>query len=221
MNSFVDVRTREATPDFLRAVDELAEVALQRNAKYIEEQLELFEQRKIWRSLARQPVTAWCGWGRSGKDEAGDWLGKHTGLIYPGGGCSLVALPLVGSVMDVSLEECWATRHECRLFWFHFLNACREKSFQTLLVTLVLARGDMVTGIRSFKELRAAVDARLVDRTIWIHRANIPVDTTVEYDELDCHHVIINSGTLSEYHAKLRRFCQQTLGFSIKEQPHG
>lgn len=215
------VNATEVTPEFMQAVWKLAERSLADNAEYIKAQLAIYEQRRVNRSLARYPVTAWCGWGRSGKDEAGEWLGKNSPLAYPGGGCSLVAIPLVASATETPPEECWSTRHQRRLFWFHFLNACRDQHSQTLLVRMVLARGDMVTGIRSGIELRAAQANGCIDRTIWVHRPGVPVDVTVEYDELDCQHAIINAGTLPEYHAKLRRFCGDKLGLPIKENLNG
>lgn len=208
--SGIDIAAQSTSPSFLREVRRSAQQAKQEMQAYLLDQTDKYQVRRLTLDQHELPVIAWCGWGRVGKDEAGQWLGNNSDLLYPGGGCSLVALPLVAHALEMTEEKCYAERHQSRLFWFHFCNALREDD-PTLLVRLVLARGDTVTGIRGGGELRAAVAAGLIDHTVWIHKPGVSLDPTVEYDELDCQHAVINAGTLPEYHAKLRKLCETKL----------
>lgn len=210
----------KVTDKFLETVWGLAKKAVHSQRDYLRSQELAFRLRQTQRKDAGKVVVAWLGWGRAGKDEAGLWLGGNSELVYPGGGCSLVAKPLIAAALGMSEEQCYAERHQSRLFWYHFLNAVRDIVRPTILTEMVLARGDMVTGIRSAPELQVAVADGFVDKTVWVHRPDNPADPTVEYDELDCEHVIINPGdNIPDYYAKLRRLCGDRFGISLKEHP--
>ena len=217
----LDTTVQTADETFIRRCYQAAEEVIQREQAYLKLQERLFAERHRARASRSLPVVAWCGWGRSGKDEAGEWLGKRSPITYPGGGCSMVATPLIATALGKPAEQCFKERHQSRLFWFHFLNGLRDLYSQTILVRMVLAAGDTVTGIRSKIELLAAQEAGYIEKLVWVHRPGVPKDVTVEYDELACQYAVINDGTLAEYHDKLRRLCGEKFFIPLQEFANG
>ncbi len=218
-----DVTVATADDAFIRRCYKMAEQTIVKEAEYIEQQLRRYKVRRARLKKLWLPTVAWCGWGRAGKDEAGEWLSEHSKdeILYAGGGNSLAAAPLIGSALGVPAHEAYRDRHSCRMFWFHFLNGLRDIHGQTTLVKMTLATSDTVTGIRSGLELRSAQTEGLIDRVVWVHRPGVPQDFTVEYDELDCQYAVINGGTLQEYHDKLRRLCGEKFSIQLQEAVHG
>lgn len=181
----------------------LVEHALQENREYVDNLLEQYQE---VRESRPRPVLCFLGYGRAGKDAAAEFLGNSLGLPY-GGSTSLVAAPLVASALGLPVEEAFASRHENRMFWFHFLNAVRERD-QCLLAKLLLAQSAFVVGLRSKTEVESCVREGVVDTTIWVRNPRVPVDPTVEFEESDCHVTLVNDKSLETYHSKLLCFAK-------------
>jgi hypothetical protein len=141
------------------------------------------------------------GFGRSGKDEAGMFLAEHCGLRY-GGSTSWAALPLMAEFLKVHPMVAWENRHKNRELWkaqcdvFRAEDPCR-------LIRLALVQGDVITGVRGLPEIQAARRANLFDHIIWVANPRVPVDPTVDFGLDECNGVVVNEGTLEEYHRKL------------------
>lgn len=141
------------------------------------------------------------GYGRAGKDEAASFVSKISGRRYAGS-FSWAALPFVAARLGLHPQVAWETRHTMRKQWYDYCNDLRA-SDPTILARLVLAQGDITAGLRDKVELDACKKAGLFDRVVWIDRPGTPVDPTVTFGPEDCHQVIENKGTLSEYHETL------------------
>lgn len=148
------------------------------------------------------PVLALCGPGRCGKDLGADWLGNNFCVDY-GGSLSEIVAPLIASVMNAPTEDVFAARHSDRLYWFEFCSALRQND-PPYLVKLLLAKADIIVGIRGAIELEACLKHELIDTAIWIENPKAPHDPTLEYTSGDCHLTIMNDGTKTAYFNKLR-----------------
>jgi hypothetical protein len=146
------------------------------------------------------------GMGRSGKDTAGEWFGKHTILRYAGSSSNNVC-PLIAKELGISEKEAWETRHENRMFWYNFANGLR-KDDPNALTRLCLEKGDLVIGLRDKFEVESAQRDGYVDLTIWIER-DVPKDPTVTFDKSAADIIIENNGTLGQFYDKLESlaFC--------------
>jgi hypothetical protein len=123
--------------------------------------------------------------------------------------------------IPVDAEEAYAKRHggfgltceELRDKWFRYLNEFRADD-KTKLVRLVLEKSDFVCGIRSGVELQAAKDERLLDLVVWVDRPGVPVDPTVEFGKTEADVIILNDGTLVDYHKRWDRLAS---AFNIRK----
>lgn len=114
--------------------------------------------------------------------------------------------------ISVDPEEAYEKRHggfgltceELRDKWFRYLNEFRADD-KAKLVRLVLEQSDFVCGIRSGTELRVAKEERLIDLIVWVDRPGVPVDPTVEFGRTDADVIILNDGTLVDYHNRWDR----------------
>lgn len=141
------------------------------------------------------------GPGRCGKDTAAEWFAQRTILRY-WGSCSQVILPEAARRLGLSEAEAWKRRHEDRKFWRELGDEMR-KDDPAALARVTLEKGDLCVGVRSHVEMRAVLDQKLVDLTVWIHRPNVPNDPTLEFGRGLADVVIENAGTLTDFHGKL------------------
>lgn len=185
--------------------------------EYIAEMDDAYVQR-VKNRPQNQPVPAWLGHGRAGKDEAGKWLAKHSDLKY-NGSTSTIVLPLVAHALQKPEDQAFVERHQNREYWFHFCNILRADD-PTCLARWNLAQADQVVGIRSLHELQACIKDKVVSDTIWINNPRVPVDPTVEFSVTDCKHVLSNAGTLQDYYDVLGPFCR-SIGIAVKETGNG
>lgn len=164
-----------------------------------------------------KPILAFCGYGKSGKDTAAEYLATVVDGWRYVGACSDVALPFVVAALGGSEEDfksVFEERHSHRMFWFDVLNCVRSKLGQEILAMAMLQRGSSsIVGIRSGIELETVQRVGLVDLSVWIHR-DVPVDPTVEYGARDCDVMIMNTQDLDTYHTKLRKFVR-SLGYTL------
>lgn len=142
------------------------------------------------------------GFSRAGKDHAGVHLSKITGLRY-GGSLSWAGLPHMSMVLHKHPLQCWTERHENRERWKSELDNLRLKEGQTHLARLALASGDIVTGMRDLVEIQAARAEKLFDSILWVERTGIHQDNTVTFTAREADDVILNDGSLEEFHSKL------------------
>jgi len=142
-----------------------------------------------------------CGYGRAGKDEAAIYLGFITKLRYAGS-FSWAGLPHMARVLDKHPCQAWEERHRDRQFWKDELDKLRLTD-QCYLARLVVRSGDIGAGLRDIKEINAVKAEKLFDRIVWIDRPGNAVDPTVTFGPEDCDEVIVNDGTLDQYHTTL------------------
>jgi hypothetical protein len=171
-------------------------------APLIAEKLQTYEHAKIRCDGLGIPIIAFCGHGRAGKDLAAAWMGQNYNIRYMGS-ISLSIAPLVAAAQGVSVDECFAKRHDDRAYWFEFCNYLRRED-PTLLVKLTLADNDVVAGIRSDTEVEAVMSEGVVDLTVWVANDRVAIDPTVAYGSSDCDICITNHGSKTAYFQKLR-----------------
>jgi hypothetical protein len=161
------------------------------------------------------------GHGRSGKDTAAEYLASISSLRYVAG-TSYWARHLVFSdfaatgVHYLDAHACWLDRHNHRQRWAKVIGDYnRDDPVQ--LYRDCLRDQSLLTGIRWRNEMQACRAANLVDAWVWIDRPNIPVDPTMEFGADECDFTIHNSGTLEQFHARLRLFAK-AMGVLLPEK---
>lgn len=147
------------------------------------------------------PVVAFLGYGRAGKDTAGEYWCQRLGIHYVGSLSAMVAPFLARSVGD-TIDNAWRLRHRHRDFWLNWCHGFRDGDL-TLLLRLGLAVGDVIVGVRGRMELAAVRREALAWPLIWVGNSRCPDDPTVEFLERDCDITILNEGTHFDYYRKI------------------
>jgi hypothetical protein len=155
-----------------------------------------------------------CGFGRSGKDEAASFLGRITTLRYAGS-FSWAGLPYMAHLLGMHPCEAWEKRHQMRDVWKRELDHLRTLD-QCCLARMVLQTGEIAAGLRDKVEIDAVKSEKLFDRIIWIHRPGTPVDPTVTYGPEDCDEQLCNDGTLEWFHYQLFEWAKAN-GLTFKD----
>ncbi len=148
--------------------------------------------------------------GRSGKDEAAEYLAKFTPLRYIGGTSWFARHYMLGYMTAdghdyADAGQCWDDRHEHRQTWADAI-ALYNQDDPIRLYRDCMKEQDILTGVRWLNEFQACKAANLVDLWVWIERPGIEPDPTCQIRAEDCDITILNTGTLEEYRARLRRF---------------
>lgn len=146
------------------------------------------------------PRIAFCGPGRSGKDECAHWFAENTRLRF-GRSTSEVIAPYVAARLGLDAAEAFARRHEDRVLWFEVGNELRRHD-PLFLVRECLADGEIVVGMRNRDEVIGARAEGLIDLLAWIDR-DVPVDPTMTYGPELCDVRIDNRGTLADLRGRL------------------
>lgn len=174
----------------------------------------------------RLPRLGILGHGRAGKDTMADRLVATTPLRY-GGSTSLHLLPyFVAWKHGVPLADVqagrhralcdreYARRHDARREWFDLANAIRGDD-PGAFVRPALAGGELLVGVRDYREVDYARAHDLVDAFVWVHNDRVPVDPTVAgfdgrrgLSRDDCDLVIENNATLAAFHARIAALCR-------------
>ena len=137
------------------------------------------------------------GPGRSGKDTLGTWLHDNTEHTYAGSTSLYLAKYVAaeydkqGYLMDDNgykkgysgHEVLFNERHGHRREWFRIGNLIRKNS-HGMLQEEALRKGNVVAGIRDFKEAAWACYREIYDHIIWID-ADVPVDPTITFTAQD------------------------------------
>jgi len=155
--------------------------------------------------VSRPPRIALLGYGRSGKDTAGGWLGLFTPLGYAGS-TSKAVCPLIAASLGISVEQAWRERHQNREYWYTWCNEYR-KDDPAKLAKACLEKCNVVVGLRDIVELNACKKENLFDCIVWVSNPRVPYDKTVTFTSNDCDVVIENNGSYVEFYSKLKRFC--------------
>lgn len=149
-----------------------------------------------------------CGWSGCGKDACGAFMHQHLGIPYASS-TSWAALPRVANVLGVPDQIAWEQRHQNRERWKTICDFFRRED-PLFLVRLALARGgQIVTGVRDKVEMDAAKRENLFSHYVWIIRRDNPKDETVTFDHTDCDTIIINDGTLQDFHRRLAHWARE------------
>jgi len=153
------------------------------------------------------------GFGRAGKDEAAAYLAKITGLRYAGS-FSWAALPYMAARLGIHPQLAWETRHQNRELWKSYCDELRKMD-QTILARMALQSGDICAGLRDKVELDAVKAANLFDRIVWINRPGTPEDPTVTFFPSACDDLIVNDGTLEDFHQQIASYAENFLQLSL------
>jgi hypothetical protein len=165
---------------------------------YLDDLIVTSDRRRKERNV---PVLALCGPGRCGKDLGADWLGNNFCVDY-GGSLSEIVAPLIASVMNAPTQDVFAARHSDRLYWFEFCNELRRHD-PRYLVRLLLAKADIVVGMRGAIELEACHRDGLINLAVWINNNRAKPDPTIEFESADCDITIENCTNKLAYFNKL------------------
>lgn len=148
------------------------------------------------------------GHGRSGKDEAAQFMHEHLGFRY-GGSTSWAALPLMANHLGLHPMHAWEQRHNLRQIWRSHLDYLRRGD-PCLLMRIALGDdANIITGVRGGPEIDAAISEGLFDHIVWINRPGTPVDPTVDFGPDKATIRIQNSGTLEEFHYQLTTWARE------------
>ena len=145
-------------------------------------------------------MLAVVGRGRAGKDTVAEWLEANTVLRFKGS-CSWTGRLYVADRLGITPEEAWATRHERRMEWYDLLNEYRRED-PARLIKDVLKHSDVVVGVRDGVEMKAAIDARLVDLVIWVDR-DVPEDPTLTFGEELADVILPNRWAVADLHRRV------------------
>lgn len=122
------------------------------------------------------------GPGRCGKDSLGEFIHKHSKHTYAGSTSKFLA-KYVAKEFKISEEQAYSLRHEHRQRWFEIGNTIREDD-HGLLQKEALEVGNVVAGIRDFREAAWACYNEIYDHIIWID-ADVEPDTTLTFTSHD------------------------------------
>ena len=92
--------------------------------------------------------------------------------------------------------------------WYHTLNEYRKED-PARLIRESMHFGQVISGIRDFCELQAAVAEGLIKFSVWISRPGIENDPTVTYTSSDCTHLLVNDGDLSLLESRLKLLAKE------------
>lgn len=136
------------------------------------------------------------GYGRCGKDTAGEYLAQVTPLRFAGTTSRYLA-KYVAQKLGRSEEEVYATRHIDRMLWKQIGDEIRADD-PSLLIRESLQHGEIGGGVRDIAEVIAAREEGLVDLIIWIENVWVPVDPTVTFTPRECDLVVQNNWDLPQ-----------------------
>lgn len=142
------------------------------------------------------------GHGRSGKDEAAQFMQEHLGFRY-GGSTSWAALPLMAEHLGLHPMHAWEQRHALRQLWRNQCDVFRKQDPCLLIRRALSNDANVITGVRGLPEIDAAIAEGLFTHIVWINRPGTPVDPTLDFGSERANVVILNDGTLEEFHYQL------------------
>jgi len=122
------------------------------------------------------------GPGRCGKDSLGDFIHKNSKHTYAGSTSKFLA-KYVAQQFQISTEQAYELRHQHREQWFEIGNSIREND-HGLLQKEALAVGNVVAGIRDFREIAWACYNEIYDHIIWID-SDVEPDPTLTFTAND------------------------------------
>lgn len=122
------------------------------------------------------------GPGRCGKDSLGEFIHKHSKHTYAGSTSKFLA-KYVADLFKITPEQAYEMRHKHRQQWFEIGNRIREND-HGLLQKEALAVGNVVAGIRDFREIAWACCCDIYDHIIWID-ADVEPDPTLTFTSHD------------------------------------
>lgn len=143
------------------------------------------------------------GYGRCGKDTAGEYLDQVSSLRFAGT-TSKYLTKYVAAEMGVSEEFAYLHRHENRDTWKRIGDEIRDGD-PGKLIREALEHGEITGGVRDIAEVQYAKDSGIVDAIIWIENTNKPVDPTVTFSPREADFVVQNNWGLPEFHRRLWR----------------
>src|SRR5690554_5576742 len=144
------------------------------------------------------------GHARHGKDTVCELLKEHYGLSFTSSSmfaCELFIYNLLKDTHGYStIEECFNDRVNHRPVWHQLIKEYQGDD-KTLLTKAIFSKHDVYCGNRSREEVRAAVDAGLVDCVIWVDASKrLPPEgrNSMSLTKQDADYIIDNNGTEEE-----------------------
>ena len=99
------------------------------------------------------------GYGRSGKDHAGEYLRKTIGLDFESSSYVAARHFIFGYMCDEhdyeTVDECFADRHNYRSIWYDYISNFNIPD-RTKLSEVIFKDNDAYIGLRNYDELEAA-----------------------------------------------------------------
>lgn len=195
MADSIDVNQNTTEVDRLDdvALAAAVEQELKAQADWLESVELQFLQRECDRHLRKASTYCFVGHSRAGKDFAATWLDQHAMNVKMGYSLSWYLCRLGSRLLGLEFAKLWPIRHSYYRQLYRLGNAIRLHD-TTLLVRMALSESDVIVGPRSRREMAAAQQQKLIGQLIWVERAGLPPDPTLELCKEDCDHVIHNSG---------------------------
>lgn len=152
------------------------------------------------------------GYGRAGKDYAGEYLKGQIDLSFESSSYFAAKKFIFEEIRDEfgykTVEQCFEDRHNHRKLWYDMITEYNSED-RTRLLSGIFEKFDAYVGLRNYAELEAAKErwGRHI-LVIWIDAGErVPVESwescTVTIDQADI--VIKNSGTVEEFDLKLEK----------------
>ena len=164
------------------------------------------------------------GHGESGKNVVSEWLKQHSDLKYCHSTSEAAASLLfdVFSLFDGSASPpryadtaaCHADRRNHRELWREVILAFNGKRKTRLYLSMANNGNDVFNGIRCPVELQACLDAKIVDKVVWVER-DVPRDPSFKIPYRDSYYALDNRGSLDDLDASLTAMCLN-LGIPVR-----
>lgn len=122
------------------------------------------------------------GYARHGKDEAANYLSRAYGLKFTSTSLFCAEHIVLGyfdqrGIFFKDAQECFEKRGEYRDVWYRAISAYNRQD-PSRLARLIFEHNDIYCGLRGELEFKAAYEAKLFDKSIWIDRLeHVPAES--------------------------------------------
>lgn len=143
-----------------------------------------------------------CGYAQHGKTTAGEMLAKMTGGRM--GNVSDVLIEMYSDTLYTPVDTILANKHIYRDMLFVFGRGVESVDPAYFFKELAKRSANIVCGVRTKDELKAAREANLFDLYLWITRIGYPKSTDLDISPADCDAEIrVKDGDLQDMERQL------------------